>query len=99
VLNQKDRYIRIEDGEKVIARTDEFDIIPQSRVVQLGRDRWGWIWNQPGGVIIRREDQETNLPIINLTRWITTLLYSLSTILVIVGLYKRFDRKTGESHG
>jgi hypothetical protein len=99
VLNQKDHYIRIVDGAKAITRTDDFDVIPQSRVVQLGNDRWGWVWNQPSGMIIRQDDQEQQLPIIDITRWITTLLYGLSTILVIVGMVKSFERKTGESHG
>ena len=94
MFNQKDHYIRLVEGRGVKTKSGEAEVVPQSRVVQLGGDHWGWVWNQPSGIIVRREGEEEHLRIYNLTHLVTALLYGISAILFIMGFFKVFERKT-----
>jgi len=88
MLKNKRQYISLVEGSAIESPTGDFQVLPQSRVVQLSGSGWGWVWNQPTGVVIRQKDEEHRIPVINFTRIITFLLYGVSVFLVILGLLK-----------
>jgi len=95
MLKNKTQYIHLVEGSAIKSPSSEFQVLPQSRVVQLSGSGWGWVWNRPTGVVIRNKDQERKIPVINLTRIITFLLYGVSAILVVLGLFKPRSVKRG----
>ena len=88
MLKNKRQYISLVEGSPIESPSGEFQVLPQSRVVQLSGPSWGWVWNQPTGVVIRKKDEEHRIPVINFTRIITLLLYGVSVFLVVLGLLK-----------
>jgi len=88
MLKNKRLYISLVEGSAIESPTGDFQVNPQSRVVQLSGSGWGWVWNQPIGVVIRQKDEEHRIPVINFTRIITFLLYGVSVFLVVLGLLK-----------
>lgn len=88
MLKNKRQYISLVEGSAIESPTGDFQVNPQSRVVQLSGSSWGWVWNQPTGVVIRQKDEEHRIPVINFTRIITFLLYGVSVFLVVLGLLK-----------
>jgi hypothetical protein len=88
MLKNKRLYISLVEGSAIESPTGDFQVNPQSRVVQLSGSGWGWVWNQPTGVVIRQKDEEHRIPVINFTRIITFLLYGVSVFLVVLGLLK-----------
>jgi hypothetical protein len=53
MLSNKNQYICLVDGSSTPALPAVFEGIPPTRVVQLGRNRWSWIWNKANGAVIR----------------------------------------------
>ena len=53
MLSNKNQYISLVDGSSTPTLPAVFKDIPPTRVVQLGRNRWSWIWNKANGVVIR----------------------------------------------
>ena len=48
-----DQYISLVEGSRTPALAAVFEDVPPNRVVQLGRNRWSWIWNKADGVVIQ----------------------------------------------
>jgi hypothetical protein len=96
MLARKGQYISLAEGSGSRSQWDEFELNPQNRVVQLGGERWGWVWNRPCGLVIRKGDIEHRVRIINYTRLIAFFLYVLSSLLVILGVFKVLRRNRGE---
>jgi hypothetical protein len=94
MLIKKSEYISILDGAETRSISGDIEVIPQTRVVQLGGENWGWVWNQPRGLIVRRAGSEEQIRIMNPTRVITFLLYGLSAVLVMLGMLKTFERRS-----
>ncbi|MCJ7718215.1 MAG: hypothetical protein MUO54_17075 [Anaerolineales bacterium] len=88
MLKNKRQYINLVDGTKIKSSSGEFTVIPQSRVVQLSGPRWGWVWNQPSGLKIRKGEREQMIPVVNFTRIIMIVMYGVSVLLVVLGLLK-----------
>jgi len=88
MLKKKSQYINLVEGSTIESTPGDFQVNPQSRVIQLSGSGWSWVWNQPTGVVIRKKDQEQKIPVINFTRIIILLLYGISVFLVVLGLIK-----------
>ncbi len=95
MLNKKRQYIRLMDGKSTRSVSGNIEVVPQSRVIQLGSDQWGWIWNRPSGLLIRQGNEEKHIRLFNFTRFITVLLYGLSFSLILMGGFKAWERKSG----
>ena len=64
MLSNNNQYISLVDGSSTPALPAVFESIPPTRVVQLGRNRWSWIWNNANGVVIqpRRVESPGKIP-------------------------------------
>lgn len=88
MLKNNHQYLSLMEGSAIESPSGNFQVLPQSRVVQLSGSGWGWVWNLPTGVVIRKKDEEHRIPVFNFTRSISLLLYGVSVFLVVLGLLK-----------
>ena len=61
-----------------------YRLTPQARSLQI-QTRWGgFVWNQPAGVIVDRNGESENLPIVDVTRLVQIILWGLSGIVFVL---------------
>jgi hypothetical protein len=98
-LKNETRYITLGGDSARMAGRRGFNVIPQSRSVQLSGKNWRWSWNQPSGVIIQKGGAEKRLPIFDFTRVIQVILYGLSMLCVLLGFFNFRGKRRGAGYG
>ncbi len=96
--NEK-QYISLKDGSSGMSGRSGFNVVPQSRSVQLSGKNWGWVWNRPRGVLLQEGDRKKFLPIVDFTRVIQVLFYGLSMLFVGLGFFNFLGKGRGEGYG
>jgi hypothetical protein len=98
-FRNKDRYINLSEAAGKFSQRRGFNVVPESRAVQLSGKNWRWIWNRPSGVILKKGSEVQRVPIIDLTRIIQVILYGFSLIFVGLGFYNFLGKRRGEEYG
>jgi hypothetical protein len=96
---KKGQYINLVDGSVSSADPADVKFSLDTQVVQMGGKTWGWVWNRPRGIILRKGKEQRRVPIIDFTRWAQTVLYGISVLLVAIGVIKKFSSNGGEVNG
>ncbi len=96
---RKTRYISLKDGSSRMSGRRGFNVVPQSRSVQLAGKNWRWVWNRPTGILLQHGDQEKHLPIIDFTRIFQALFYGLSLLFLGLGFYNLLGKDQGNGYG
>jgi hypothetical protein len=62
------------------------EIVPFSKSAGMVGNHGGWIWNRPSKFEIRNGEEVKLIPVINLTRLIQVILFTLSFLFSLIGL-------------
>jgi hypothetical protein len=95
----KGQYIKLADGNMPGADPAEVKFSLDSQIVRLGGRKWGWVWNRPRAVILHKGREQRRVPIIDLSRLLQMILYGVSLLLAVIGVYLRSASKGGELNG
>jgi hypothetical protein len=98
MLKNKSQYISLRDGSSLESPSGEIEVIPQARVVQLSGDHWGWVWNRPSGVVVRKGEEVQRIPLLNHTRTALWIMYGLSLLFFVLGWLRIKNTKRGEGY-
>jgi hypothetical protein len=77
-------HIETRWGEPLVAGDTE--IVPQSQAVTIRWPNGGYVWNRPIAVVVRRDDQEERLPIVDVTLVARLALFALGVLSSLIFL-------------
>ena len=75
----------------------DFTVKPQAQAVSVRWPNGGFVWNRPVAVLVQQGDQETRLPILDVTRLAQIGLFGLSVIFTTIFLMLSMKRKKVKS--
>jgi hypothetical protein len=68
-------------------------VTPQSRALTIRWPNGGWVWNRPAAVLVDRDGEQRRIPIVDVTRIVQLMLYGLSLVFVLSGLYMMIQKR------
>jgi len=68
-------------------------VTPQSRALTIRWPNGGWVWNRPAAVLVDQGGEQRRIPIVDVTRIVQLMLYGLSLVFVLSGLYMMIQKR------
>ena len=83
--------LQTKSGEEVTV--GEIRVTPQSQSLTVRWPQGGWVWNRPSRLVVQRGEETEHIPVLDVTRILQVVLYSLSALGVVIGFFLAISQK------
>ena len=99
MVTKTSRYLELQPREQVAADIAEKKYKPETRTVYLSGKGRRRIVERRGGIPILESGRQQRSSILDLKRFLKGLLYGLSSVLALAGLFIMIGKNKGELNG